>query len=318
MMLALNEIRRGRGRFASIIAALSPDRVPGADPGCAGRRAVLRCHRCRAVDQRHRVCFQPRREGFVDPVEHDPSRYGRSARIPEWPPGKWCRVLLTAGTAPSGVRRGRVRVQPDGAGVPTTLTDGRLPQPGENGTAAIDQELANEGGPSATASRWAPSPPRSSGWCATRRTSCSRPSGRLWTPGGRCAKRGPAGVHRVTDDVNAVAIITDSGVTAEQVQSEVGDPPCSARRRRAGDPRRRAAGSTLNSIIYTALAVAALVVALFFALVVLEKRERCRAQGFGTRPANSGRCRAAGDHRVGHRCGSSGAGVPWSGGHRAR
>ena len=55
-------------------------------------------------------------------------------------------VVLTGGTAPAGEYDVAVfGVQPEGAGVPTTLTDGRLPEPGENGTAAIDQELADEG-----------------------------------------------------------------------------------------------------------------------------------------------------------------------------
>lgn len=36
-------------------------------------------------------------------------------------------------------------VDPTGAGVPTTLTDGRLPEPGEDNTAAIEQSLADQG-----------------------------------------------------------------------------------------------------------------------------------------------------------------------------
>lgn len=48
--------------------------------------------------------------------------------------------------------------------------------------------------------------------------------------------------------------------------------------------------STLNTIIYTALAVAALVVALFFALVVLERNVSCSppSKRSEPRPANWG------------------------------
>jgi putative ABC transport system permease protein len=78
----------------------------------------------------------------------------------------------------------------------------------------------------------------------------------------------------VEDDVNAVALVTESGVTAEQIQSEIGDLTIlSAEQTGLAIPGVEQQDSTLDAIIYTALAVAALVVALFFALVVLEKRE---------------------------------------------
>ena len=77
----------------------------------------------------------------------------------------------------------------------------------------------------------------------------------------------------VADDVNAVAVVTDTGVTCRTGPGrDRRSHGAECRRHRPGHPRRRAAELTLDAIIYTALAVAALVVALFFALVVLEKR----------------------------------------------
>lgn len=183
-------------------------------------------------------------------------------------------------------------VQPDGAGVPTTLTDGRLPQPGENGTAAIDQELAYEGvaiGDSITVGT------QSAEVVGVVRDSSYQLQPTVWTSLDTWrAMRNEVRPEftGVTDDVNAVAIITDSGVTAEQVQSEVGDlTVLSAEATGLAIPGVEQQSSTLNSIIYTALAVAALVVALFFALVVLEKRElfaALKALGTSTRKLGAG------------------------------
>ena len=96
----------------------------------------------------------------------------------------------------------------------------------------------------------------------------------------------------VTDDVNAVAIETDSGVTADQIATETPDHSVlSADATGLAIPGVEQQKSTLNSIIYTTLAVAGLVVALFFALIVLEKRElfaALKALGTPTRKLGAG------------------------------
>jgi len=96
----------------------------------------------------------------------------------------------------------------------------------------------------------------------------------------------------VTNDVNTVAIVADPGVSTEQIQAEVGDlTVLSAEATGLAIPGVEQQKSTLNSIIYTALAVAALVVALFFALIVLEKRElfaALKALGTPTRKLGAG------------------------------
>ena len=76
-----------------------------------------------------------------------------------------------------------------------------------------------------------------------------------------------------TADVNAIAVTTDSDAALAAISALPGARGAERRTDRAGHSRRGAAKSTLNSIIYTTLAVAAVVVGLFFALLVLEKRE---------------------------------------------
>jgi putative ABC transport system permease protein len=78
----------------------------------------------------------------------------------------------------------------------------------------------------------------------------------------------------VADDVNAVAIALEPTATAAEVAAALPQVSVlSAEATGLAIPGVEQQAATLNAIIYTALAVAALVVALFFALVVLEKRE---------------------------------------------
>ena len=293
MMLALNEIRRGRGRFASIIAALSLivflvlTLAALADGLFFGATGAVRSTNATAY------AFSPDAKGSLIRSSMTPEQVREVSSDPGVATASGVGVLLTAGTAPSGEYDVAVfGVQPDGAGVPTTLTDGRLPQPGENGTAAIDQELAYEGvaiGDSITVGT------QSAEVVGVVRDSSYQLQPTVWTSLDTWrAMRNEVRPEftGVTDDVNAVAIITDSGVTAEQVQSEVGDlTVLSAEATGLAIPGVEQQSSTLNSIIYTALAVAALVVALFFALVVLEKRElfaALKALGTSTRTLGAG------------------------------
>lgn len=74
--------------------------------------------------------------------------------------------------------------------------------------------------------------------------------------------------------VNAVALTLAPGVSPEDLtRLPVGISVLSAEQTGLAIPGVEQQNSTLDAIIYTTLAVAALVVALFFALIVLEKRE---------------------------------------------
>lgn len=77
-----------------------------------------------------------------------------------------------------------------------------------------------------------------------------------------------------TDAINAIAVVTAPGADLAAISAAVPDTTAlTAQETALAIPGVEQQSSTLNSIIYTTLAVAALVVALFFALVVLEKRE---------------------------------------------
>jgi putative ABC transport system permease protein len=275
MMLALNEIRRGRGRFASIIAALSLIVFLVLTLGALsdglffGATGAVRSTNATAY------AFSPDAKGSLIRSQMTPAQVQEVAQAPGVAQASGVGVLLTAGTAASEEYDIAVfGVDPQGAGVPTTLTDGRLPEPGENGAAAIDQGLADQGvgiGDSISVGN------QSTEVVGIVRDSSYQLQPTVWTSLDTWrAMRNEVRPEftGVEDDVNAVAIETDAGVTAEQVQAEVGDlTVLSAEATGLAIPGVEQQKSTLNSIIYTALAVAALVVALFFALVVLEKRE---------------------------------------------
>ncbi|MFN8183999.1 MAG: ABC transporter permease [Candidatus Nanopelagicales bacterium] len=275
MMLALNEIRRGRGRFASIIAALSLIVFLVLTLGALsdglfyGATGAVRSTNATAY------AFSPDAKGSLIRSSLDPAQVREVAQAPGVAQASGLGVLLTAGKAPTGEYDVAIfGVQPDGAGVPTTLTDGRLPAPGEDGVAAIDKELADQGvaiGDQVTVGS------QGVEVVGIVRDSAYQLQPTVWTSIDTWrAMRNEVRPEftGVTDDVNAVAIVTDPGVTPEQIQGEVGDlTVLSADATGLAIPGVEQQKSTLNSIIYTALAVAALVVALFFALIVLEKRE---------------------------------------------
>ena len=106
------------------------------------------------------------------------------------------------------------------------------------------------------------------------------------------ARRGAAGVHRRRRRRQCGRRRDRIGGQRRCVQREVGDlTVLTAEQTGLAIPGVEQQKSTLNSIIYTTLAVAALVVALFFALVVLEKRElfaALKALGSPTRQLGRG------------------------------
>ncbi len=293
MMLALNEIRRGRGRFASIIAALSLivflvlTLGALADGLFFGATGAVRSTNATAY------AFSPDAKGSLLRSSMDPSQVAEVKDAPGVAKASGVGVLLTAGTAPSGEYDVAIfGVDPEGAGVPTSISEGRLPAAGENGTAAIDEELAKQGVAIGDAVSVGSTPAEVVGIVED---SSYQLQPTVWTSLDTWrAMRNEVRPEftGVVDDVNAVAIETEAGVTAEQIQTEIGDlTVLSAEATGLAIPGVEQQSSTLNSIIYTALAVAALVVALFFALVVLEKRElfaALKALGTPTRKLGAG------------------------------
>ncbi|MEZ5158979.1 MAG: ABC transporter permease [Candidatus Nanopelagicales bacterium] len=275
MMLAFAEIRRGRGRFASIIAALSLivflvlTLGALADGLFFGATGAVRSTNATAY------AFSPDAKGSLIRSSMSPTQVDEVRNAPGVAQATGVGVLLTAGQTPDAEYDVAIfGVDPQGAGVPTTVSEGRLPDPGENGAAAVDQSLIDEGvavGDSISVGS------TSVEVVGVVRDAAYQLQPTVWTSIDTWrAMRNEVRPEftGVGDDVNAVAVVTDTGVTAEQVQAEIGAlTVLSAEDTGLAIPGVEQQSSTLNAIIYTALAVAALVVALFFALVVLEKRE---------------------------------------------
>jgi len=91
--------------------------------------------------------------------------------------------------------------------------------------------------------------------------------------------------------INTIALVTEPNASLEAIAAAVpGTTVLTAEATGLAIPGVEQQNSTLNSIIYTTLAVAALVVALFFALLVLEKRELFAApKALGTSTGRLGR-----------------------------
>lgn len=286
MMLALNEIRRGRGRFAAIIGALSLivflvlTLAALGDGLFFGSTGAVRNTTATAY------AFDKEAEGSLIRSSLKESEVAKVARADGVTKASPVGVLLGAADTPAGEQDVAVfGVAAGGAGVPTTLTEGRLPAPGEDGTAAIDQSLADAGVAIGDTVSVGPVEAEVVG-IVTEANYQLQPT--VWTSVTTWREMRNAvrpEFTGVTDDINAVAIEGAPGVaptvpglsvlTAEETGLAI---PGVAQQR-----------STLNTIIYTALAVAALVVALFFALIVLEKRELFAAlKALGTSTAKLG------------------------------
>lgn len=160
-------------------------------------------------------------------------------------------------------------VDPAGAGVPTTVVDGRLPAAGESDTAAIEQSLADQGVSLGDTVSVGPVAVQVVGVVADASYQL-QPT--VWTSLDTWREMRNSvrpEFTGVTDDINAIAL-----ETAPDQTPVIGDlTVLSAEQTGLAIPGVEQQKSTLNTIIYTTLAVAALVVALFFALIVLEKRE---------------------------------------------
>lgn len=268
MMLALNEIRRGGGRFASIIGALSLivflvlTLGALADGLFFGATGAVRSTTATAY------AFSNDAQGSLVRSRVSTSDVAAAASAPGVEQASGLGLLLTAGnTAEEEVDLAVVGIEAGGAGIPTSMVSGRLPEAGETDTAAVDQSLAGVSvGDEISVG------PATVEVVGIARDSAYQLQPTLWTSIETWREMRNAvrpEFTGVTDDLTAIALVAEPG-EAPQIP---GLTTLTAEETGLAIPGVEQQASTLNSIIYTTLAVAALVVALFFALIVLEKRE---------------------------------------------
>ncbi|MEZ5115200.1 MAG: ABC transporter permease [Candidatus Nanopelagicales bacterium] len=274
-MLALNEIRRSKGRFASIVSALSLIvflvLILGAlsDGLFYGSTGAIRSSNATAY------AFSEEAEGSLVRSTLPAADVAELAAAPGVEQASPVGLLLTGGTGPQGeVDLAVVGVDPEGAGVPTTLREGRLPEPGEDGAAAVDSRLLEEGVAVGSTLTVGDVPVEVVG-IVTDASYQLQPT--VWTTVDtwRAMRDAVRPELRGQDDVvSAVALRTAEGADLAAVAAAVpGTAVLGAEATGLAIPGVEQQKSTLSAIIYTTLAVAALVVALFFALLILEKRE---------------------------------------------
>lgn len=276
-MLALKELRRGKAQFAAILSALSlivflvlvlsalADGLYFGATGAIGRSTAT--HYVYSADAEGSFVRSRLPEGAVATVTALPGVAQAG------PVG----VLLTGGTGPDGDLDVAVfGVDPASAGMPTSLVEGRLPEPGEDGVAAADTALRGNGvalgstisvgGVGATVVGFVEETSfqlQPSMWTSVA-------TWRAMRDAVRPELRGQA------DAVNAIAVqgqSDDPEALAAAITAAVPDTTVlTSQQAMLAIPGVEQQNSTLQSIIWITFAVAGLVVALFFALLVLEKR----------------------------------------------
>lgn len=274
-MLAMREIQRGKARFASIVAALSLIvflvLVLGAlaDGLFFGATGAVRSTTASGY------VFSADAEGSLVRSRLDESDVSSVQGAPGVTSAGPVGVLLTGGQGPAGgIDLAVFGIDPGAAGTPTTVVEGRLPAAGESGTAAVDTRLRDQGvevgstisvgGIEATVVGFVADAAyqlQPTAWTTVDTWRAMRDAVRPEQRGQPTAISAIAFTTEGAPDLTAIAgtVEGSTALTAEQTGLAI--------------PGVEQQSSTLNSIIYTTLAVAGLVVALFFALLVLEKRE---------------------------------------------
>ncbi len=274
-MLALRELQRGRGRFAAIVSALGLlvflVLVLGAlaDGLFYGATGAVRSTSATAY------AFDDEAEGSLVRSRLTRDDVALLADAPGVESAGPVGVLLTGGTGPEGdVSVAVFGIDPAAAGAPVTLSEGRLPEPGETGVAAADTRLESDGiGIGSVISVGGVE--TSIVGMVDDASYQLQPT--LWTAldtwrDMRDAVRPE--LRGQPDVINAVALTTAPGADLSAIAATLpGSTVLTAEATGLAIPGVEQQASTLNAIIYTTLAVAGLVVALFFALLVLEKRE---------------------------------------------
>lgn len=274
-MLALREFQRGLGRFTAIVSALGLlvflVLILGAlaDGLFYGSTGAVRSTTATAY------AFDDEAEGSLIRSRLTTDDVARVAQQPGVVEARPVGVLLTGGQGPQGdLSLSVFGIDMGSAGTPTTVTLGRLPDPGESGVVAADERLRNDGIEIGSIVSVGDVSAEVVGFVADASYQL-QPS--LWTSVDTWRSMRDAvrpELRGQPNGINAVAVVTQSDASLTEVAAGLpGMTVLSAEATGLAIPGVEQQSSTLNSIIYTTLAVAALVVALFFALLVLEKRE---------------------------------------------
>ena len=274
-LLSRGELARSKGRFGAVVAALSLIvflvLVLGAlaDGLFYGATGAVRSTNATAY------AFSDDAEGSLIRSRLDETDVATLRSAPGVVSAGPMGVLLTGGTGPEGdIDLAVFGLELGGPGTPTTLVEGRMPEPGEQGVAAVDTRLQRDGVAIGSRVSVGDVGVEVVGFVSDASYQL-QPT--LWTSvddwrAMRDAVRPE--LRGQPTAINAIALITDAGADLGAIAAALpGTTVLTADAVGLAIPGVAQQKSTLNSIIYTTLAVAALVVALFFALLVLEKRE---------------------------------------------
>jgi putative ABC transport system permease protein len=276
MNLAIAEFRRAKGRFASITGALSLIvflvLVLGAlgDGLFFGGTGAIRSSTAGAY------AFSADAEGSLVrsrlPLSTESELEAETGVVQATAIGA---LITTTSSVPDGadvVVMGFVP-EADPAGVPSEVVEGRLPTPARPDGVAVDASLAADGlGLGATLVVGGVATPVVGVVADAQYQGIPTAWASFETYGAMRAAVRPELAGQPAQPSTFGLILAD-GVTAEQVTAPAGTSILSSEQTYLSIPGVREQKSSLNAIIGASLAVGGLVVALFFALVVLEKRE---------------------------------------------
>lgn len=274
-MLTWAEIKRSRSRFASIIAALALISflvlmLSGlADGLYYGATGAVRSSNAGAY------AFNAQAPGSLTRSQLPDSDVANLRSVPGVEAASGLGLLLTSGNTPTGlVDMAIFGVGPGDVGMPADLLEGRLPRAGVVAEAAADEKLLSNGvqlGSSITVGDVAVS------IVGFTRDSSYQLQPSVWTSLATLERMRAAvrpETRGMTGQVNAVALQLEPGTPITGLDAlPPGVEVISAVDAGLAIPGVAQQRASLSAIIYASLIVAVLVVALFFALVVLEKRE---------------------------------------------
>lgn len=272
-MLSIREIQRGKGRFAAVVAALSLIVFLVLVLGALGDGLFYGATGAVRSSSATGYVFEKDAEGSLIRSRIDEADVEAVKEVAGVADAAPVGVLLTGGQGPQGgIDLAVFGVEGDGPGAPTTLVEGRLPKAGETGVVAVDERLLSDGvalgstidvgGVQAEVvgivedSAYQLQP---TAWTSVQTWRAMRDAVRPELRG-------------LPTAISAVAVTMADPSVKPDVEA-FGLAYLTTDETGLAIPGVAQQKSTLNSIIYTTLAVAGLVVGLFFALLVLEKRE---------------------------------------------
>lgn len=277
MMLAWKELRRGKAQFAAIMSALTLlvflVLVLGAlaDGLFFGATGALR-----QSAATHYVFAEEAKGSFIR-SQMDQSVVDSLAAVDGVQAAGPIGVLLTGGTGPGGDLDVAVfGIDPATTGIATSLVEGRLPEPGEGGVGAADTRLAEDGVAVGSTISVGGVPVEVVG-LVDGASFQLQPT--LWTSVETWRQMRDAvrpELRGQPTSVNAIAVRVadpaDAQVAADIAEAVPGTSVLSNEEAGLAIPGVKQQNQTLSAIINITYGVAALVVALFFALLVLDKR----------------------------------------------